>query len=229
MTQPRAGVVLEAAELGLPDGHDTLALGPLERHEFDHIAHEHPPDDGDDPFDLHAMGPELLAACSAAPKLTVPQATALLDEWTHGDAQAVLAQCIALCLPTAVDRAWWRLERDPRLRAEMDYCGPAGIPHSTFLGAGIGLWDEHDRELALAWDLRRKATCRCNTRRDQWKDDPQAFDVDAFDCPGCYALSRAAKQLKEGQSEHVHLFLTPASGDDDERPVDDDLDDDEAG
>lgn len=210
-----AGVVLEAAELDLPGGSDTLALARPEPHVFDQLAHDHPVADGDDPFDLQAMGPELLAVCAAAPALTVEQTTDLLTWWPAGDAQAVLEECLALCLPTAVDRAWWRLERDLQLRAEMEYCGPNGIPHSTFLGAGIGIWSEHDRELALAWDLRRRATCRCSTRRDQWHGNPQAFEVDAFDCPGCYALAKARKQLKDDQHDHVHLFLTPATDDDD--------------
>lgn len=214
MTLP--GVVLDAAELNLPGGQDTLALAPCERPVFDRIAHDHPAADGDDPFDLQGMGPELLAACAADPRLTVEEARDLLGWWPYGDAQEVLERCLGMCLPTAVDRAWWRLERDPRLRAEMDYCGPAGLPHSQFLG-GMPLWSEHDRELALAWNLRRRATCAgCNTRRDQWDGNPQAFDADAEECPGCWVLSRARKRLKDDQHEYVHVYLTPSAGDDDD-------------
>lgn len=222
-------VVLDAGDLDLPGAARDLTLHRPEGHVFDRIVHEHPPVDDEDPFDLRGMGPELLAACACAPQLTVEQAGAVLADCAAGDADAVLEQCLALCLPTPVDRAWWRLERDGRLRAEMDYCGPAGIPHSQFLG-GLGLWDDHDRELALAWDLRRRATCTgCHTRRDQWLDDegrvdPHAMDVDWEECPGCYRLSRAKKAATEGGGErgadvleYTFPRLVPA----------DDLDDDE--
>ena len=134
---------------------------------------------------------------------------------------ALLEACLGLCLPTAIDRAWFRLERDMRLRAEMDYCGPVGLPHSTFLGAGIGMWSEQDRELALAWQQRKQATCgRCGTRHDQWltadgRLDPQAFEAVAEECPGDYALHVARKALKDDQGDYVHVFLVPATDDDD--------------
>lgn len=213
------GAVIDAGDLVLPGRVDTLALAAPERYVFDRIAHDYPADEESDPFDLRAMGPELLAACAVSPTLTVEQARAALGPAIPGDVEEVLQQCLALCLPTAIDRAWWRLERDLTLRLEMDYCAPAGLPHSQFLG-GMPLWTEQDRELAIAWTLRKRGTCQgCGRRRDEFMRDghfdPLAFDVEFDDCPGCYQLSRARAKLKDGQAEHVHPYLVPAAPDDD--------------
>lgn len=215
MTAP--GRVLDVAGLPLPGGEDTLALVPLERPVFDQLLHEHPAPAGEDRvFDPETLGPALISACAAAPLLTVGEARALFDEWPAGDADAVFDACLDLCLPLPSDRAWWRLEREGRLAAEMAYCAPLGIPHSHFLGGPPG-WTDADRDLALAWDARRRATCPgCGTRSDQWAGNPQAFEVEYDDCPGCWLLAKARNKLERDQPQHVHTHLVPATdGDDD--------------
>lgn len=218
MTAP--GRVLDVAGLALPGGADTLALAPLPRHEFDALLHQHPtaaPDGDERLFDPDTLGPALIAACSAAPRLTLAQARAVFDDWPHLDALAVFDTCLTLCLPSPVDRAWWRLERDPTLRLEMDYCGPAGIPHSHYLG-GPPVFTDVDRQLALAWTIRRRATCgSCHTREDQWRRDREAFTPTEVACTGCTEKRMAEAQLSEREKdEGVQIVLVPKDLTDDE-------------
>lgn len=206
------GRVIDVAGLPMPGGQDTLALAGVDRVVFDQLVHDHPPAAGSGLFDVDGLGPVLIAACAADPILSPTQAQALFDDWPEPDAEHVFGVCLELCLPAPSDRAWWRLEREPRLAAEMDYCGPRGIPHAHFLGGPAG-WTDIDRDLALAWQARQQATCRgCGTRPDQWANDPQAFGWDARDCPGCYQLSRARKAISEQDKDaldYLHPFLAP--------------------
>jgi hypothetical protein len=87
-----------------------------------------------------------------------------------------------------------RLEADPRLSEELDYCAPRGISHSHFLG-GPDAWTDDDRDKALAWADRDRRTHVCGTRREEW-DPAQGGRRDAYEflpavCPGCEALERA--------------------------------------
>lgn len=191
----------------------TLRLRGLPRADFDRLVHAHPAaDDLVEPWNIGELAPALIAACAAEPELAVQEAYELYDEWPTADAEAVFEAALALCLPEPIDRAWWRLEREPRLRAELSYCGPAGVPHSHFLGGPL-VWSEHDRELALAWATRRDATCSsCGTRRDQWDRDRNAF-VPADDrCPGCNEIREAERQLpREAIEAGVRVVLVPSS------------------
>lgn len=206
---------------------DTLTLVGVDPATFDAIAHNHTTLGlNGDVIDRVCFEAELLAACAADPILTLTQARHLVDEWPAGEVEPLLDACLNLCVPAPVDRAWWRLERNPHLRLEMDYCAPAGLAHSRFLG-GPDTWTDHDRELALAWTLRKQATCRCGTRRDQWARDPQAFNAAYTDCPGCLELHRAERDIPEDQRAHVTAYLTPATPDDD--PDTDDTDDTDDG
>lgn len=76
----------------------------------------------------------------------------------------------------------------------MNYCGPAGLPHSHFLG-GPAVWTDQDREKALAWQALKKATCSgCGTRRDEWNPDKggdrRAYIADVDVCQGCAHVER---------------------------------------
>lgn len=209
-------------DLDLPGsfGADTLALAGVDRHVFDAIAHDHGAVDQSGAMrDQPAFTTALLTACALAPLLDPVQARTLVDQWPSGEVEWLLEECLRLCLPEPVDRAWWRLETEPRLRAEMDYCAPLGLPHSHFLG-GPADWSAHDRELAMGWAMRKAQTCPgCGTRRDQWERDRQAFDAELYDCPGCFLRAAAEKQLPDESRAHVHVHLAPAvddpDGDDD--------------
>lgn len=216
------GAVVDVAGLGLPGDVYTLALAPLDRPEFDALVHAHPAPPGEDRlFDLDTLSPALIAACAVAPTLTVDEATALFDGDDWPDAQAIADLCFDLCLPKSTDRAWWRLEREAPLAEEMAYCGPRGIPHSHFLGGPLA-WSDVDRDLALAWEARRRATCQgCGLRRDQWTNadgrfDPQAFEVDFDDCPGCWLLMTGRKKLEGDAAQHIHVHLARATDDDED-------------
>lgn len=50
-------------------------------------------------------------------------------------------------------------------------------------------WLDTDRELALAWEADRRATCRCGTRPDEWADDDDAYISSHVYCEGCARLA----------------------------------------
>jgi hypothetical protein len=68
-----------------------------------------------------------------------------------------------------------------RLRAELDYCVPLGIPHSRFLA-----WTEDDQDKALAYTAEMRTVCpSCGTREIDWEMDDDAFVGDLRYCEGC--------------------------------------------
>lgn len=78
----------------------------------------------------------------------------------------------------------------------MDYCGPLGIPHSTFLG-----WSEDDQQKALWWKARNRQVCAgCGTHPDDWNEDlggsRNAYVPEEVTCPGCRARAGAEEQLQ---------------------------------
>lgn len=188
-----------------------LRLVGLEPAAFDALVAQHPApgEDPGAPWDVDGLAPALIGACLAEPDGLDP--AEIWDEWAEPDAHAVLDACLRLCLPGTVDPAWIRLDREPRLAAEMDYCGPRGIPHSVFLG-----WDRADQAKALAWQARHQATCQgCGTRRDQWKRNRDAFEPVEDRCPGCDVIRLTEKQLPpEALEQGVHVRLIPARDDD---------------
>lgn len=90
----------------------------------------------------------------------------------------------------------------------MDYCGPLGLPHSTFLG-----WSRPDRDAAITWTLRRAHSCSaCATRPDEW--DPErggsdhAYRAEVRGCRGCETVASAQDALK-GLPGHARIVLVP--------------------
>lgn len=64
----------------------------------------------------------------------------------------------------------------------MAYCGPRGIPLSTFLD-----WPEADQDAALEWAAREAARCSaCGTWHDEWDVPPEQHPWHAHPqmCPG---------------------------------------------
>lgn len=89
----------------------------------------------------------------------------------------------------------------------MDYCGPAGIPRSHFLG-GPHVWTVSDREWALSWQSKQRRTCSgCGTRPEEWNPgeggDRLAFEFLPGVCPGCEQKERVEENMRgpewEGQ------------------------------
>lgn len=78
----------------------------------------------------------------------------------------------------------------------MAYCGPRGIPLSTFLS-----WSKGDQEAALAWSGHESRRCRsCGYHPDE---DLQHVHVDV--CPGCVKRDAHAKAAKDVAGAHVRL------------------------
>lgn len=197
-------------------GHDdarVLVLGRIDPLVFDALVHEHPAaDDTAGGFvDVAAMTPALLAAAVTQPVLTEEQAAELDDDWPAGEVEDLLNHVFALVSAGSIDRAWWRLERDDALRIEMDVCTSLGVSHSHFLG-GPPCFTQQDRDLAVAQELRRLATCPgCGTRDDEWKRDPDAYIPDAIGRDkGCEVKALTEAQLTpEDREAGVHVILEP--------------------
>lgn len=76
----------------------------------------------------------------------------------------------------------------------MAYCGPKGIPLSTFLS-----WPDEDQQAALAWQSHEGKRHTCGTHAEDWTG-PDGRRVEAVHfveqaCPGCAALERAREAL----------------------------------
>jgi hypothetical protein len=90
----------------------------------------------------------------------------------------------------------------------MAYCGPKGIPLSTFL-----TWRDDDQEAALAWQAYENRRCGdCGTHPEDW-DETQGGSRDAWRvqptiCEGCVALQQARDNDELRNRRGVHLHLT---------------------
>lgn len=89
----------------------------------------------------------------------------------------------------------------------MDYCGPLGLPRSTFLG-----WDRDDQDAAIVWSMRKRATCSsCGTREDEWdpalggRDD--AYRAELRKCWGCHATAAREKSITKEMGAGVSVVL----------------------
>lgn len=78
----------------------------------------------------------------------------------------------------------------------MGYCGPRGIPLSTFLS-----WSQDDQDAALAWqEYEARRDQNCGYHPDEGKVHAH-IDV----CPGCVERERVQKQAAEIHGSHVRL------------------------
>lgn len=93
----------------------------------------------------------------------------------------------------------------------MDYCGPAGIPHSVFVG-----WDADDQDKALAWLTDQQSRCpQCGSRPEEWltadgekEVHPPPYEVESFVCWGCRHTDEYRKHLdEEGVRAGHHIVL----------------------
>ncbi len=93
----------------------------------------------------------------------------------------------------------------------MDYCGPAGIPHSHFLGGPL-VWHQDDRDKALVWQQRHYELCQsCGTRHADFDPEqgghPRAFVATIKGCPGCATIENARERMekKVGPGDSIGL------------------------
>ncbi|HEY9371538.1 hypothetical protein [Streptomyces sp.] len=75
----------------------------------------------------------------------------------------------------------------------MDYCGPRGIAHSTFLA-----WDIDDQAKALGWMSEAGKRCKhCGTAAWEWEGNPEAYEAASRVCLGCLAIGTEQKDKAE--------------------------------
>jgi DNA-directed RNA polymerase subunit RPC12/RpoP len=97
----------------------------------------------------------------------------------------------------------------------MAYCGPRGIPLSTFLS-----WPRADQDAALAWMAYEARRCgRCGTHLDDWKEaeggSRNAYHAEQYACPGCARLGQAQTALRDSKApDHFHVRLAAGPGED---------------
>lgn len=88
----------------------------------------------------------------------------------------------------------------------MTYCGPRGIPLSTFLS-----WDPHDQAAALAWEAHEARRCSgCGTHPDDWDEEQggsrHAWKARLHMCEGCNALHQVS-QTQESQRPGIRVHM----------------------
>lgn len=81
--------------------------------------------------------------------------------------------------------------------ARMRYCGPRGIPLSTFLS-----WSQDDQDAALSWAGHEAQRCgTCGYHPDEYSGVHAHIDQ----CPGCVKREAAQGAAKDVPGAHIHL------------------------
>lgn len=92
-----------------------------------------------------------------------------------------------------------------RVRAELAYCVPKGIPYSTFLG-----WSDEDRNAALDFEAAMRTVCRsCGTRAAEWAEDRFAYVGQFYSCPGCEVIDQERRNVPESALPYTQIYLAP--------------------
>jgi len=89
----------------------------------------------------------------------------------------------------------------------MEYCGPLGLPRSTFLA-----WDPDDQDAALTWSMRRMSThAACGTRPEEWEPErggsETAYAADVRGCRGCEVVAAAQDAIPKDAPAGAHVVL----------------------
>lgn len=92
----------------------------------------------------------------------------------------------------------------------MRYCGPRGIPHSTFKA-----WDPHSQDAALSWLTWSESACpSCGTRPEEWDPkrggDRHAYHADFTHCRGCEVRAGAEDRLSKAKAGEFRRGTTVA-------------------
>lgn len=194
------------------DVEQTVTVTALDPVAFAELVDRHPPGPADPaglPWSEETFPPALIAASTGwSPAFT----RTWWDEETPDLTDELLAKCLAASAP-GHDFTWAvrRLEHDPRLLLEMEYCGPRGLPHDAFL-----LWSRRSQDLALAQLVRSRDRCPGCGVPTAAMDDPTAADIELKTCVHCEYRSRLIDTIPEAERYRVHAFLTPPKPDDSE-------------
>lgn len=92
----------------------------------------------------------------------------------------------------------------------MDYCGPAGIPHSQFLA-----WSQDDQDKALGWLIDKGEKCPgCGTYPDEWLDEDgvpheeEPYELHDMVCRACMLMGKERKNTPEERTDGVMYFFS---------------------
>lgn len=188
------------------DGAITVRLAAMGRVPFDALVEAHPPVNEKDLWLEDTFAPALIAASVTSwtdqddntwDETTPTRATSWWDEWPTDAAEDLFKRCVALNI-TSIEWARRRLDRDPRLAAEVGYCADYGIPHTQFL-----TWPERDQDLALAHAVRAADRCPgCNVPA-HLMGVVGAFTVVSTPCVQCELKEQVASAIPP---EHAHRY-----------------------
>src|SRR5262245_59814936 len=90
-----------------------------------------------------------------------------------------------------------RVRTDERLREELSYCAPRGIPHSIFTGRlvapGEPQWLDEDVDLALEWQAEQTISHHCGQPLDESAGNAEGqYEIRTVRCWACYESEKAA-------------------------------------
>jgi len=192
------------------DGTITVRLASIGRVAFDELVEAHPPVKGRDLWLEATFAPALIAASVTSwsdeedqprDRVDVPTATDWWNEWPIDAGEDLFRRCVALNI-TSIEWARRRLNRDPRLAAEVGYCAAHGIPHTQFLS-----WSERDQDLALAYEVRAADRCPgCGVPADLM-GAVGAFTVVSRPCVQCELKAQVEATIPPDQSHRYHHHL----------------------
>jgi len=196
------------------DGTVTVRLAAMGRAPFDELVEAHPPVKDRDLWLEDTFAPALIAASvtwwsqesdahghGACDDVDEGTATCWWNEWPTDAAEDLFARCVALNI-TSIEWARRRLDRDPRLAAEVGYCADHGIPHSAFLS-----WSERDQDLALAHEVRAADRCPGCGVPAALMGTPEAFTVVSRPCVHCEAKAQVEASIPPEHSHRYHHHL----------------------
>ena len=192
------------------DGTVTVRLAAMGRAAFDELIEAHPPVKDRDLWLEDTFAPALIAASvtwwsdqsdigndTTYDDVDEGTATDWWNEWPTDAAEDLFGRCVALNI-TSIEWARRRLDRDPRLAAEVGYCADHGVPHSAFLS-----WSERDQDLALAHDVRAADRCPgCGVPADLM-GVAGAFTVVSRPCVQCELKAQVEASIPP---EHAHRY-----------------------
>lgn len=85
----------------------------------------------------------------------------------------------------------------------MEYCGPRGIPLSTFLQ-----WPPDDQLAALSWSSEDRVRCpHCGTAEWEWEEDGDAYRAEPRVCRGCHRRGVEEQQLRKQETAMPGIYV----------------------
>lgn len=75
------------------------------------------------------------------------------------------------------------------------------------------MWDEGDRQKAIAWEIRRRETCQhCGTRNSDWQSGERPFKPEKVHCIGCRESEKVQKSIPDKARGWTRVILRKVGG-----------------